>query len=82
MKPLSITALSLLAAVNVIPAIASAAEAPVPCETMLKDVSAALKTTKAGDADKGPRPEICGLRGWSAARPMTTQAPTSSLPRP
>lgn len=52
MKALSLAALSLFAAINVLPAIASAAENPVPCEKMLKDVNAALKATKVADADK------------------------------
>lgn len=52
MKALSLAALSLVAAINVLPAIASAAENPVPCEKMLKDVNAALKAAKVGDADK------------------------------
>lgn len=52
MKTLSLAALSLIVTINVIPAIASAAENPVPCENMLQDVNDALKTTKAGDADQ------------------------------
>ena len=53
MNKLAITAaLAALAAVSIPAAVVLAANDPVPCEDMLKDVKVAVKTATLNDADK------------------------------
>lgn len=58
MKALTLAALSFIAMANALPSAANAAENPVPCEKMLGDLNAALKATKASDADKAKASDL------------------------
>lgn len=53
-------ALSLAVTFGSLTSFALAADAPVPCERMLGEVNAAMKTTKASDTDKAKAVDLKG----------------------
>jgi 2-methylisocitrate lyase-like PEP mutase family enzyme len=64
-KFILIAALSTVAAVSAFPTVTFAAANPVPCETMLNDVKAAIKDAKLSDADKA---KVMDLQGKGLER--------------
>lgn len=58
-KTLVVAALALLPSLVSISSFAQATDT-VPCEKMLSDVNAAMKTTKAGDAEKAKAADLKG----------------------
>jgi 2-methylisocitrate lyase-like PEP mutase family enzyme len=60
-----LAAISTFALASASPAITSAAGNPVPCEKMLKDVKAAIKSAKLSDADNA---KVMDLQGQGLER--------------